>query len=69
MVVKFTIEGAEETIKLLDIASSLIGELRAVVLELRGNIPDYPSSDFVKEPIEEKVSQRYPDTDFPYKRV
>lgn len=45
MDVKFTIEGAEETIKLLDKASSLIGELRAVVLELRGNIPDYPDID------------------------
>lgn len=37
MDVKITLEGAEETIKLLDKASSLIKELRSVVLELQAH--------------------------------
>ena len=57
MDVKFTIEGAEETIKLLDKASSLIGELRAVVFELTKDIPSYPDSDFSKETVRDKDSR------------
>lgn len=57
MDVKFTVEGAEETIKLLDKASSLIGELRAVVFELTKDIPSYPDSDFSKETVRDKDSQ------------
>lgn len=57
MDVKFTVEGAEETIKLLDKASGLIGELRAVVFELTKDIPSYPDSDFSKETVRGKDSQ------------
>lgn len=45
MDVKFTIEGAEETIKLLNEANRLIDELRTLVIELGYNIPGYPDID------------------------
>lgn len=45
MDVKFTIEGAEETIKLLNEANRLIDELRTLVIELGYNIPRYPDID------------------------
>lgn len=57
MEVKFTVEGAEETIKLLDKASSLIKELREVVFALTKDIPSYPDSDFSKETVRDKDSQ------------
>lgn len=57
MDVKFTVEGAEKTIKLLDKANSLIKELREVVFELTKDIPSYPDSDFSKETVRDKDSQ------------
>lgn len=51
MDIKITLEGAEETIKLLDKASSLIKELRSTVLELQARsevFARFENSDLVK---------------------
>lgn len=57
MDVRFTVEGAEKTIKLLDKANSLIKELREAVFELTKDIPSYPDSDFSKETVRDKDSR------------
>ena len=54
---KFTIEGAEETIKLLDKASSLINELRDTVIKLSFEVPNYTETAYTGEPVSEENSQ------------
>lgn len=53
---KFTIEGAEETIKLLDKASSLINELRSTIYALSSEIPGYPETSFKENAANEEDS-------------
>ena len=54
---KLTIEGAEETIKLLDKASSLINELRDTVIKLSLEVPNYAETAYTGEPVSEENSQ------------
>lgn len=54
---KFMIEGAEETIKLLDKASSLINELRDTVIKLSFEVPNYAETAYTGEPVSEENSQ------------